>query len=106
MPPDSGAEGSAWRAVWRGVEIARSDRTVTIENSVYFPPESVRTDMLAESAFRTRCPWKGEARYFSIRVGEAVVEDAAWSYPAPRRRATRIKDWVAFWKDVAVERIE
>lgn len=104
MPVDP-TRGGLWRAVLRGVELARSDRTMTIENSIYFPPETVRTDLLEESSFRTRCPWKGEARYFSVRLGDVTVDDVAWSYPAPRRRAARIKHWVAFWKDVVVEEI-
>jgi len=38
---------------------------------------------LVPSDRRTTCPYKGEATYWSLRVGGRVLEDAAWSYEAP-----------------------
>ena len=32
------------KAIWRDTVIAESDKTVTIEESPYFPPESLRTE--------------------------------------------------------------
>ena len=39
----------------------------------YFPPQDVRADVLEPSDRRTTCPKKGEASYYTIRVGEQVV---------------------------------
>src|ERR1022692_2979513 len=36
----------------------------------YFPPDDVRSDVLEPSDRRTRCPKKGEASYYTIRVGD------------------------------------
>ena len=49
------------RATWNGTVIAESDQTVVVEGNHYFPPESVRWELLGESDKRTICPWKGQA---------------------------------------------
>lgn len=86
-------------------EIARAAEreTLTIEGSVYFPPDSVRFELLAESDMRTHCPWRGEAIYYDVRDGDRVIENAAWCYPRPTRKAARIRNFVSFWKEVVVE---
>lgn len=50
----------------------------------YLPPGDVRTDLLEPAAGSSRCEWKGEARYWSLRTpGGELVERVAWSYPDP-----------------------
>ena len=49
----------------------------------YFPREDVRFDLLEPTDHHTRCPWKGEASYWSLRVGDRVAENAVWGYPEP-----------------------
>src|SRR6476646_10494165 len=49
----------------------------------YFPVDDVRMDLLEPTDHSTRCPFKGQASYWSVRVGDAVAENAAWSYPDP-----------------------
>jgi uncharacterized protein (DUF427 family) len=46
----------------------------------YLAPELLD---LAPSAKRTICPYKGRATYHALRVGDRVLEDAAWSYEEP-----------------------
>ena len=65
----------------------------------YFPPEDVRTDVLEPSDRHTRCPKKGDASYYTIRVGDRVVENGAWYYPEPLDGAPPIKDLIAFYLD-------
>lgn len=83
-------------------EIARAlERdTVTVEGSVYFPPNSVRFELLRETPARTRCPWRGEAVYYDIVDGKHISVAAAWSYRQPGRKAKRIAGFVSFWKGV------
>ncbi len=64
---------------------------------LYFPEDEVRTDMLAPSEHRTFCPWKGEARHHTLTVGDAVAENAAWSYPEPIDGAPPLAGHVAFY---------
>lgn len=49
----------------------------------YFPASDVRSDLLAPSGTTTHCPFKGDARYWHLRVGDRLVEDAFWEYPEP-----------------------
>lgn len=90
------------KAVWQGTVIAESTDTVIVEGNHYFPVESLKHEYVVESATHTRCPWKGEASYYSLRVGGAENIDAAWYYPSPMKGAEAVSGRVAFWKGVQV----
>lgn len=92
------------RALWKGMVIAESDRFELVEGNVYFPPEAVRREHLKESATHTVCPWKGTASYYTVVVDGEENKDSAWYYPDPKSAAANIKDHVAFWRGVTVER--
>ncbi|HEX8074186.1 MAG TPA: DUF427 domain-containing protein [Thermoleophilaceae bacterium] len=63
----------------------------------YFPESEVRMDLLEPSEHTTRCPYKGDARYWSLRVGDRVSENAAWAYPEPLDGAPPLAGFVAFY---------
>lgn len=90
------------RAVWHDAVIAESDDTVVVEGNHYFPAEAVDRQYLVPSSSTTVCPWKGQARYYSLQVDGAVNSDAAWYYPDPKPAAAQIRDRVAFWRGVTV----
>lgn len=92
------------RALWKGTVIAESDRFELVEGNVYFPPETVRREHLKESATHTVCPWKGTASYYTVVVDGEENKDSAWYYPDPKSAAANIKDHIAFWRGVTVER--
>ncbi len=91
------------KAIWKGAVIADSDRCVTVEGNLYFPPESVRAEYLKPSQTHTICPWKGTASYHDVVVNGERNPDAAWYYPEPKPAAKEIKDPLAFWHGVRVE---
>lgn len=62
----------------------------------YFPRDDARMSFLAPSDHRTRCPHKGEATYWTLKVAGRAIENAVWSYEAPTEQASRIKDFFAF----------
>lgn len=69
-----------------GETVADSRRAMLLHESghqpvYYFPPADVRSEFLEPSDRHTRCPKKGEASYWTIRVGERVVNAGAWYYP-------------------------
>ena len=74
---------------------------------IYFPRGDIAMAFLDESDQRTTCPHKGEARYYSIVTKSQTLENAAWSYDAPKDDVARIKDHLAFYpsEKVAVERV-
>ncbi|GGD42497.1 DUF427 domain-containing protein [Sinisalibacter lacisalsi] len=63
---------------------------------LYFPRADLAMAMLEPSATRTTCPWKGEAHYYAIHTKSTVIEDAGWSYEAPKEAAARIAGHIAF----------
>ena len=63
----------------------------------YLPPEDVNFDYLERTLSTTFCEWKGSASYFSLRVGDRVSPDAAWTYREPTDRFMAIKDHLAFY---------
>jgi len=63
----------------------------------YLPPDDVRMDLLEPHELRTFCEWKGQAVYWTLRVGDRRVEAAAWSYPDPTPAFAAIRDHLAFY---------
>ena len=63
----------------------------------YFPLEDVRQELLEPTDHGTHCPKKGDAGYYSVRVGDRVAENAAWYYPEPIDGAEPIAGHVAFY---------
>jgi uncharacterized protein (DUF427 family) len=83
-----------------GIQIARSDRaTMVFETGAppraYLPREDV-TVALVPSSKRSVCPYKGQASYFSVRAGDRLIEDAAWSYERPLPEAGAAAGLISF----------
>jgi uncharacterized protein (DUF427 family) len=83
-----------------GTDVARSERARLVFETgapprFYLPREDVTAE-LAPSAKRSRCPYKGEATYHSVRLGDRLIEDAAWSYEEPLEGALGIRGLVSF----------
>ncbi|BDI23932.1 DUF427 domain-containing protein [Herbiconiux sp. L3-i23] len=86
---------------------APKEDLIQIEGNWYFPPASVNAELLEKSPTPYTCPWKGECQYFSVKDGEQLLQDRAWSYPTPyesgiARVGKDFSDYVAFWKEVRV----
>ena len=92
------------KATWNGIVLAESDRYEVVEGNIYFPPEALKRAQVQESSTHTTCSWKGVASYYDVVVDGQVNKDAAWSYPAPKESVRHLRDHVAFWKGVRVER--
>jgi uncharacterized protein (DUF427 family) len=90
------------QATWNGAVLAESDRTILVEGNHYFPPDDVQTGLLEASAASTHCPWKGDASYYSVVVGDGRNENAAWYYPEPYGAAAPVENYIAFWNGVEV----
>jgi uncharacterized protein (DUF427 family) len=70
-----------------------------LPNRWYLSPDDVRVPFVP-TATRTRCPYKGEAHYWSLRLpdGRELV-DAVWSYPEPLPESSRIAGRLSFLHD-------
>jgi uncharacterized protein (DUF427 family) len=65
----------------------------------YLPKTHVRLDALVESRSVSHCPYKGEAEWWSVRVGDHIHEDLAWSYRSPLPESQKIAGLVAFYDE-------
>ena len=92
------------KATWNEKVIAESNNCVVVEGNNYFPVSDVHQEYLKPSSLHTHCPWKGEASYYTLDVDGKSNQDAAWYYPEPKEAAKEIKDHIAFWKGVKVEK--
>ncbi|MEL6697441.1 MAG: DUF427 domain-containing protein [Bacteroidota bacterium] len=90
------------KAIWKGQVLAESEKTVVVEGNHYFPADSLNKDHFVGSDLQTTCPWKGQASYFHVKVGNEVNQDAAWVYSSPKEAAKKIEGYVAFWRGVEV----
>lgn len=92
------------KAIWNDQVIAESDKTVQVEGNHYFPQDSINKEFFSDSSTKSTCHWKGEAAYFNVEVSGETNKDAAWYYPNTKPQADGIKNHVAFWKGVKVEK--
>ena len=91
-------------ARWGGEVIAQSRDALVLRETglppvTYFPIEDVRMDLLHRTEHHTRCPFKGEASYWSIEVGGRRSEDIAWAYEDPLPARADLKGRIAFYAD-------
>ncbi len=92
------------KAIWKDVVVAQSNDCEIIEINYYFPPDSVNHEYLKKSDTHSICFWKGRASYYNIEIDGEVNKDAAWYYPSPKDAAKNIKNYIAFWKGVEVQK--
>jgi len=67
--------------------------------SLYIPPEDVAMSALMRTSHHSRCPYKGDASYWTIRSGNRVSENAVWSYETPFASMAQIKGYLSFYPD-------
>lgn len=89
------------RAVVAGETVADSRRAKLLHETgrlpvYYVPQEDVRMDLLETSDRTAERPATGTTQYWTVRVGDDVREDAAFSHPAPPEGAPRLEGHLAF----------
>jgi uncharacterized protein (DUF427 family) len=66
---------------------------------LYVPIADVDQTLLERTDHVTHCPFKADASYWSVRVGERVAENAVWSYEQPLDSAPWLSGYVALYWD-------
>jgi uncharacterized protein (DUF427 family) len=92
------------RVVLGGFIVAETTRALTLHEAalppvLYIPREDVRMDLMEPSDHSTRCPFKGDASYFTATAGGLVRENAAWSYETPYPSVGEIAGHLAFYPE-------
>lgn len=67
----------------------------------YAPLEDYDSEILQRTETTTHCPFKGDASYWSVRVGDDVRDDAIWAYEDPIDAAPWLKGFAAMYFDKA-----
>jgi uncharacterized protein (DUF427 family) len=92
------------QVVIEGVTIADSHRPrllfeTGLPTRYYLPKVDVHMDLLEPTSSESACPYKGVARYWSVRIGEQLHEDVAWSYPTPLPESQKVAGMVCFYNE-------
>ena len=91
------------RVMHNGEFIADSRRALLLFETrhtpvYYFPREDVRMELMSPTDLVTQCPYKGDAEYFTLGVGDAAVENVMWAYTAPfAETCADISNYIAFY---------
>lgn len=91
--------------------LADTTRALTLQESTYpavqyVPLADVDPELIRPTPTTTHCPYKGDASYWSVTTGDAVLEDAVWGYQEPYDAVSEIAGHVAFYPnkvDISVE---
>jgi len=89
-----------------GETVAETDAALTLQESTYpavqyIPISDVAPDRLVPSDTTSYCPFKGDAGYYDVRVGDRTVSDAVWTYEQPYPAVADIAGHVAFYPNKA-----
>jgi uncharacterized protein (DUF427 family) len=92
------------RAVFNGETVVDTrGAKVLYESNIpgqwYIPEADVRSDLLTPTATSTRCPFKGDASYWTLTVGDRSEPDVCWGYPTPLEGVAEIAGMRAFYLD-------
>ena len=95
------AEGT-WVVRAGGAVLGESENALELSEGdypavIYFPRGDIAMAFLERTDHSTHCPHKGDASYFSIVTKNRVIDNAAWSYEAPKAGMEPIRDHLAFY---------
>ncbi|HEX3811291.1 MAG TPA: DUF427 domain-containing protein [Mycobacteriales bacterium] len=96
--------GKHIRGELAGVTIVDSDGVKLLHETAlppqwYFPLTDINPEVLVPSEHTTHCPFKGDARYWHLRVGDALIENVVWNYPTPVPGAPDLAELAGFYSD-------
>lgn len=92
------------RVVVGGETVAETRRSrflfeTRLPTRYYIPPEDVRMDLLVPSETVSACPYKGTARYYSVKIWNRLFEDIVWCYSDPIPECPKIKGYLCFFNE-------
>jgi uncharacterized protein (DUF427 family) len=98
------ATGARVTVTLGGRVVADSRDALTLREAAYPPVQyipiaDVDPAVLRPSDHTSYCPFKGDATYYDLQVGEDVAPAAVWTYVAPHDAVAEVKDHVAFYPD-------
>ncbi|MCG6858238.1 MAG: DUF427 domain-containing protein [Salaquimonas sp.] len=85
-----------------GKRIAQSTKAVELYEAnhapaIYLPMGDVDQALLRHSSHTTHCPFKGDASYWDIVIGDHEIDNAVWAYETPYDEMLELAGLVAFY---------
>ena len=94
--------GKRVRVTFAGRVVADTTRALTLNETTYkpvnyIPREDADMSLFERTAHQTYCPYKGDAAYYSIKVGDKTAENAIWTYEDAYPAVAEIEGHLAFY---------
>jgi uncharacterized protein (DUF427 family) len=94
--------GKRVRVMFAGRVVADTTRALTLRETSYkpvhyIPREDADMVKFERTAHHTYCPYKGDAAYYSIKVGDKTAENAIWTYEQAYPAVAEIAGRLAFY---------
>ena len=94
--------GKRVRVTFAGRVVADTTRALTLQETAYkpvhyIPREDADMSLLVRTDHQTYCPYKGDAAYYSIKVGDRTAENAIWTYEEAYPAVAEIEGRLAFY---------
>jgi len=94
------------RAEFAGRTVVDTRNGVLLHETAILPQLYVPEEDLDAAAFEptdhtTHCPFKGDATYRTLKVGDRVVDNALWAYPDPTPTAPWLAGYAALYWSAA-----
>ena len=92
------------KVVLGGEVVAETDRPrllleTNLPTRYYIPKLDVRMELLTPTDLHTRCPYKGEASYWTVQVNGQEFKNIVWSYPSPIPEIPKIENLLCFYNE-------
>nr|WP_296262628.1 MULTISPECIES: DUF427 domain-containing protein [unclassified Pseudomonas] len=92
------------RVEFNGVPVAQSNKALVLKEAhypsvIYVPRSDISIEHYLRTEHRTHCPYKGDARYFSLSANGETAANAVWTYEEAHPSAKQIEGYVAFYAD-------
>ena len=65
----------------------------------YIPLDDIRRELLVPSETTTSCPYKGDAHYYSVKIGENHHQDIVWGYRFPITACAKVEGLLCFFNE-------
>jgi uncharacterized protein (DUF427 family) len=65
----------------------------------YIPKLDVRMELLEKVDTVTHCPYKGDASYWDLKLGDKTYRDFVWSYQRPIPEIPKIENLLSFYNE-------
>jgi uncharacterized protein (DUF427 family) len=90
------------RVSFNGNVIADTTRALVLQEAsykpvFYIPRQDAQMALFSKTDNATHCPYKGDASYYTVKVGDRAAENAIWSYEKPYPAMQEIAGYLAFY---------